>query len=159
MGLDELAGCMEVLKKRLQSHRAVLQEKGTRTRMALIDPLLRRDGKPAAIVEAKKLGEVLGSHRMQVLNYANASGISITGTPLFVNVHLSAYGVRQNTKRLLKRCGLNPADVHLHVAQSPKDLLPTDRQTTISPGNDNAGKVQIRALFWNLPSRLQLRSW
>jgi hypothetical protein len=116
--------------------------------------LLRADGRPAATVEAKKLGEVLGSHRMRLLNYANASGISITGTPLFVNVHLSAYGVRQNTKRLLKRCGLNPADVHLHVAQSPKDLLPTDRQTTIPPGNDNAGKVRIRTSFWNLPSRL-----
>ena len=158
MGLDELAGCMEVLKKRLQSHRAVLRENGTRTRMALIDPLLRRDGKPAAIVEAKSWAR-WGSHRMRLLNYANASGISITGTPLFVNVHLSAYGARQNTKRLLKGRGLNPADVQLHVAQSPKNLLPTDRQTTISPGNDNAGKVQIRALFRNLPSRLQLRSW
>ena len=58
MGLDELAGCMEVLKKRLRSHRAVLRENRTRTRMALIDPLLRPDGKPAVIVEAKSRGEV-----------------------------------------------------------------------------------------------------
>jgi hypothetical protein len=64
MGLDELAGCMEVLKKRLQSHRAVLRENGTRTRMALIDTLLRRDGKPAAIVEAKSWAR-WGSHRMR----------------------------------------------------------------------------------------------
>ncbi len=158
MGLDKLAGCMEVLKKRLQSHRAVLRENGTRTRMALIDPLLRRDGKPAAVVEAKSSAR-WGSHRMRLLKHAKASGISITGTPFFVNVHLSAYGARQNTKRLLKRRGLNLADVHLHIAQPPKGLLPTGRQTTVSPGNDNAGRAQIRALFWNLPSRLQLRSW
>ena len=37
--------------------------------------LLRPDGQPAATVEAKKLGEALASHRMQMLNYANASGI------------------------------------------------------------------------------------
>lgn len=36
--------------------------------------LLRADGRPAAIVEAKKLGEALSSHRMQMLNYANMSG-------------------------------------------------------------------------------------
>ena len=34
--------------------------------------LLRTDGKPAAILEAKKLGEALSPHRMQMLNYANA---------------------------------------------------------------------------------------
>ena len=37
--------------------------------------LLRSDRPPAATVEAKKLGEPLASHQMQMLNYANASGI------------------------------------------------------------------------------------
>ena len=108
MGLDDLVGCIEVLKERMQSHRAVLQENETRTRMALIDPLLhalgwdvsdpamvipeykidnkpadyallRPDGRPAATLEAKKLDESLSSHRMQMLNYANMSGIEYAG--------------------------------------------------------------------------------
>ena len=41
--------------------------------------LLRLDGRPGATVEAKKLGEALASHRMQMLNYANASGIEYAG--------------------------------------------------------------------------------
>lgn len=108
MGLDDLVDCIEVLKERMQSHRAVLRENETRTRMALIDPLLcalgwnvadpgtvvpeyrvrggladyallRPDGKPAAAVEAKRLGEALDSHRSQMLNYANMSGIEYAG--------------------------------------------------------------------------------
>ena len=35
--------------------------------------LLRPDGRPAATVEAKKLGETVAAHRMQMLNYANAA--------------------------------------------------------------------------------------
>ena len=108
MGLDDLAGCIELLKKRMQSYRTDLEENEIRTRVALIDPLLRAlgwdvsdpavvmpeykvgnksadyallrsDGKPAATLEAKKLGEPLGSHWMQMLNYANASGIEYAG--------------------------------------------------------------------------------
>lgn len=108
MALDELVGCIELLQERMRSHRGALRENETRTRMALIDPLLRAlgwdvfdpgvvtpeykgdggladyallrsDGRPAAIVEAKKLGEALSSHRMQMLNYANASGIDYAG--------------------------------------------------------------------------------
>ena len=108
MGLDDLAGCIEVLKERMQSYRIDLEENEIRTRAALIDPLLRAlgwdvsdpsmvtpeykvgnksadyallrpDGKPAATLEAKKLGEPLGSHWMQMLNYANASGIEYAG--------------------------------------------------------------------------------
>ena len=108
MGLDDLAGCIELLKERMQSYRTDLEENEIRTRMALIDPLLRAlgwdvsdpavvmpeykvgnksadyallrsDGKPAATLEAKKLGEPLGSHWMQMLNYANASGIEYAG--------------------------------------------------------------------------------
>ena len=92
----------------MRSHDAALRENETRTRMALIDPLLqalgwdvsdpgvvrpeykviggwadyallRPEGKPAATLEAKKLGEALVPHRMQMLNYANASGIGYAG--------------------------------------------------------------------------------
>ena len=108
MLLGELVECIELLQKRIRSHRDALRENETRTRMALIDPLLRvlgwdvsdpevvkpefkveggwadyallrANGRPAATVEAKKLGEVLSSHRMQMLNYANASGIEYAG--------------------------------------------------------------------------------
>ena len=104
MLLDDLTGVIESLRKRIGTHRASLGENETRTRMALVDPLLmalgwdvsdpdvvtpefkvsggwadyallRTDERPAATVEAKKLGEPLASHRMQMLNYANASGI------------------------------------------------------------------------------------
>ena len=108
MALDELVGCIELLQERMRSHRGALRENETRTRMALIDPLLRAlgwdvfdpavvtpeykvgggwadyallraDGRPAAVVEAKKLGEGLSSHRMQMLTYANAAGIDYAG--------------------------------------------------------------------------------
>ena len=108
MVLSELVGCIELLQERIRSHRDALRENETRTRMALIDPLLRAlgwdvfdpevvtpeykagggwvdyallrtDGRPAATVEAKKLGEALNPHRMQMLNYANASGIEYAG--------------------------------------------------------------------------------
>ena len=109
MGLDDLVVRIELLRARIRSpHNAALRENETRTRMALIDPLmhalgwdvsdpgavtpeykvgsgwadyalLRPDGKPAATVEAKKLGEALASHRMQMLTYANASGIDYAG--------------------------------------------------------------------------------
>ena len=104
MLLDDLTGVIELLRERIQSHGEALRENETRTRMALVDPLLqalgwdvsdpavvtpefkvsggwadyallRSDGPPAATVEAKKLGEPLASHQMQMLNYANASGI------------------------------------------------------------------------------------
>ena len=41
--------------------------------------LLRSDGQAAATVEAKKLGEALAFHRMQMLTYANAAGIDYAG--------------------------------------------------------------------------------
>lgn len=108
MLLDDLVACIELLQERIRSHGPSLRANETRTRMALIDPLLhvlgwdvsdpavvtpeydvsgaRADyallgpgGKPAATVEAKRLGEALESHRMQMLNYANASGIDYAG--------------------------------------------------------------------------------
>lgn len=109
MVLDGLVSDIESLKKRIQSHGTVVRENELRTRTALIDPLLRAlgwdvsdptlvtpeysvggsradyallrpDGRPAATVEAKKLGEVLtDSHRMQMLNYANVAGVEYAG--------------------------------------------------------------------------------
>ncbi len=106
--LDDLVGVIETLQQRIRDHGTALRENETRTRMALIDPLLTAlgwdvsdpglvtpeynvsgrwadyallgpDGKPAATVEAKKLGESLASHRMQMLNYSNASGVEYAG--------------------------------------------------------------------------------
>ena len=108
MLLDDLVGVIETLKERIATHGATLRENETRTRMALIDPLLQvlgwdtsepavvlpeydvsgrkadyallsEGGSPVATVEAKKLGEPLASHRMQMLNYSNASGVEYAG--------------------------------------------------------------------------------
>lgn len=108
MALDDLVARIELLRARIKSHSTALRENETRTRMALIDPLLhalgwdvsdpgvvtpeykvsdiwadyallRPDGQPVATVEAKKLGTVLAAHRMQMLNYANAAGIDYAG--------------------------------------------------------------------------------
>ena len=108
MGLDDLVGCIELLQERIRTYEATLRENETRTRMALIDPLLkalgwnpadpgvvtpeykvsggladyallRADGKPASTVEAKRLGTPLIDHRRQMLNYANESGIEYAG--------------------------------------------------------------------------------
>lgn len=106
--LDQLVDCIENLRERITIHGASLRENETRTRMQLVDPLLHSlgwdvsdpelvtpeyaisgkwadyallqpDGKVAAVIEAKKLGESLDSHRMQMLNYANVAGIEYTG--------------------------------------------------------------------------------
>ncbi len=108
MPLDDWVGTIETLKERIQSRRSDLQVNEIRTRMALIDPLLtafgwdtgdpalvpaeydlsgnradyallKPDGKPATFVEAKKLGESLASHRMQMVNYANLAGVPYAG--------------------------------------------------------------------------------
>ena len=106
--LDELVGVIETLQTRIGKHGDTLRQNETRTRMALIDPLLQAlgwdvadpglvtpeydvsgqrvdyallgtGGQPAATVEAKKLGEPLTAHRMQMLNYSNAAGIAYAG--------------------------------------------------------------------------------
>lgn len=107
--LDELVGCIDELKDRISKYRNSLNENETRTRTQLIDPLLRalgwdvsdpqyvipefkvsdgwadyallRDnGKPAAMVEAKRLDEPLKpAHRAQMLKYAIELGIPYTG--------------------------------------------------------------------------------
>ena len=108
MPLDDLVSVIETIKQRIREHGDTLRQNETRTRMALIDPLLtalgwdvadpglvtpeydvsgrradyalRSGGNiPAATVEAKKLGEPLESYRMQMLNYSNAAGIRYAG--------------------------------------------------------------------------------
>ena len=108
MLLEPLVSTIETIKTRIATHGPTLRENETRTRMALIDPLLQalgwdtsdpllvlpefdvsgrkadyalleNGGNPAATLEAKKLGEPLSSHRMQMLNYSNASGVEYAG--------------------------------------------------------------------------------
>ena len=106
--LDDLVSVIETLKARLETHRQVLQANETRTRMALIDPLLQALGwdtadpalvlpeydlrgnradyalldgtaTPVAFVEAKHLGMALASHREQIVRYAVLSGVPYAG--------------------------------------------------------------------------------
>ena len=108
MLLDDLVGVIELLKERIAAHGTNLRENEIRTRMALIDPMLqalgwdtsnpslvapeyslggnrvdyalmKSDGNPLVLLEAKKLGESLASHQVQLLNYAIMSGISYAG--------------------------------------------------------------------------------
>ena len=104
MALDDLKETIEMLRERIQAHRPYLEGYETRTRQALIDPMLRALGwdvedpssveleygirrkradyalmvneKPIAVIEAKALGTPLNDdEKMQVLNYANTDGI------------------------------------------------------------------------------------
>ena len=108
MPLDDLVGVIGTLQRRICAHGSALRENETRTRMALCDPLLRvlgwdvsdpglvmpeynvsgrradyallgPDGQPVATIEAKKLGASLEAHRMQMLNYSNASDVEYAG--------------------------------------------------------------------------------
>lgn len=103
--LDDLVAVIETLQQRIRDHGPTLRENETRTRLALIDPLLSALGWdvsdpalvtpeysvgagradyaligseaiPAAMVEAKRLRHNLSDdERMQMLNYANARGV------------------------------------------------------------------------------------
>ena len=104
MALDDLKETIEILRERIQAHRAYLEGNETRTRQVLIDPVLHtlgwdvgdpnsveleyrigRDwadyvlmgsGRPIAVIEAKALGKPLDEKEtMQALNYANTAGI------------------------------------------------------------------------------------
>ena len=104
MALDELQGVIENLRDMIETHHSYLSRHETRTRQVLIDPLLRElgwevsdpeavqleyrvgqqwadyalmsNGKPVALIEAKRLGRDLEDDEiMQVLNYANRDGI------------------------------------------------------------------------------------
>lgn len=108
MPLDDLVQVIETLQQRIRDYGDSLRQNEIRTRVALIDPLLTALGWdvsdprvvtaeyavgggradyalhtsgaiPAATFEAKKLGESLEPHRMQMLNYSNAAGIRFAG--------------------------------------------------------------------------------
>lgn len=147
--LDDLVACIELLKERMRSHNPALRENETRTRMALIDPLLhalgwdvsdpgvvtpeykvsdgwadyallRPEGQPAATVEAKKLGEALVPHRMQMLNYANMSGIGYAG--LTDGNHWELYDVFKQAQ-LEERRILEVSIAHTPAHESALKLL------------------------------------
>ena len=103
MPLESLLELVETLRERIDEHGAALSQSEALTRAALIDPLLRElgwdtedpaavmpeyrlgkssadyallnDGKPALMVEAKKLGEPLANHRSQGIGYCIEDGI------------------------------------------------------------------------------------
>ena len=108
MLLDELVEVIETLKQRITVHGSALRENETRTRMALIDPLLQvlgwdtsdpslvipeysvgggkadyallsQEGHPTAAIEAKRLDEPLHSHLMQMVSYSAMAGIRYAG--------------------------------------------------------------------------------
>lgn len=104
MPLENLVSTIETLKERINAHRSDLAAIEARTRAALIDPvltalgwdtsdpglvmveqrlrggkadyaLLKPDGNPISIVEAKALGSQLDKVTDQLINYAFAEGI------------------------------------------------------------------------------------
>lgn len=109
MPLDDLVSVIETLQQRIRDHGATLRENETRTRMALIDPLLTAlgwnvsnpalvtpeygagdgradyalldEGRPAVLIEAKHLNEPLerARHQDQVFGYARRSRIKFAG--------------------------------------------------------------------------------
>ena len=109
MLLDELIEVIDTLQQRIADHGQVLRVSETRTRMALIDPLLQvlgwdtsdpslvvpeyssagggkadyalfgQEGGLAAIIEAKKLGEQLQPHLRQMFSYAAMEGVKYAG--------------------------------------------------------------------------------
>lgn len=109
MPLDDLVSVIEMLQQRIRDHGTTLRENETRTRMALIDPLLTalgwdvsdpaavtpeysagdgradyallNEGRPAVLIEAKHLNEPLERirHQDQVFGYARRSRIKFAG--------------------------------------------------------------------------------
>ncbi len=107
--LEPLMSVIETIKQRIDLYGASLRENETRTRVALIDPILQALGwdvsdprlvklenptepgrvdyallsggeeRPRALVEAKRLGTNLQSHRTQMVNYAVTQGIGYAG--------------------------------------------------------------------------------
>ncbi len=142
MPLDDLVSVIETLKARIHTHRQVLEANEIRTRMALIDPLLQAlgwdtadpalvlpeydlsgkkpdyalldgSGTPVAFVEAKHLGTPLESHRMQIVNYANLSGVPYAG--LTDGNHWELYDVFERTRienRLLLNVSIEDQPAH-----------------------------------------------
>ena len=110
----QLEPIVRALRQRASEHRDYLQGHETRTRLMLVDPLLRelgwnpenpdevqvefkleagkpdyvlmRDGKAVAVIEAKRLGNNLGSDvHLQVLQYTQSPECSQIGLVAFTN--------------------------------------------------------------------------
>lgn len=108
MLVDDLFGVIELLKERIATHGASLRQNETRTRAALIDPLLQALGwdtadpvlvtpeyrvdvgwadyaligpgeKPSAVIEAKRLGTIVENHLEQAVGYCIQQGIAYAG--------------------------------------------------------------------------------
>ena len=108
MLLEPLVSTIEMIKERIATHGPSLRQNETRTRMALIDPLLQSLGwdssdpalvtpeyrvdvgwadyallgagnKPAAVIEAKRLGSVVENHLEQAVGYCIQQGIPYVG--------------------------------------------------------------------------------
>ena len=108
MLLDDLVGTIETLKERISTHGQALRQNETRTRIALIDPMLQAlgwdtsdpaivmtefpiltgradyaflatNGRPVSVLEAKKLGQGLETHNSQMINYALQEGVDFAG--------------------------------------------------------------------------------
>ena len=106
--LDEQTEIIDLLKKRIRDDGHALRANETRTRAVLIDPVLQMldwdvsdpkavtleyevgkakadyallgsNGRPVAVIEAKKLDEPLQSHLTQMLTYAVMAGIRFAG--------------------------------------------------------------------------------
>lgn len=108
MPLDEFVTFIETLRRRINDHGPTLEVSETRTRVALIDPLLQvlgwdttdpltvipeydvsgrkidyallgQNSLPVAIVEAKRLGGPLQPFLEQTTNNANIAGVEFAG--------------------------------------------------------------------------------
>ncbi len=105
--LEPLVSTIETIKDRIDRHGASLRQNETRTRAALIDPLLQALGwdttdpalitpeyrtggwadyaligpgsRPVAIIEAKRLGSVVENHLEQAVGYCIQEGIAYAG--------------------------------------------------------------------------------
>ena len=105
MLLEPLVSTIETIKERIATHGPALRQNETRTRAALIDPLLQALGwdvsdpslvtpeyrvdvgwadyalkgpgdKPAAVIEAKRLGTFLENHLSQAVGYCIEQGVA-----------------------------------------------------------------------------------
>ena len=108
MLLEPLVSVIEAIKGRIATHGSALRQNETRTRAALIDPLLqalgwdstdpgivtpeyrvdvgwadyallRAGNQPVAVVEAKRLGSVVENHLEQAVGYCIQQGIAYAG--------------------------------------------------------------------------------
>ena len=109
MLLDDLVAVIEKIQQRIRDHGATLRQNETRTRTALIDPLLTALGwdvsdpalvtpeyrvdvgwadyalsslrnQPSAVIEAKRLGSIVENHLEQAVGYCIQQGYRLCGS-------------------------------------------------------------------------------